>query len=258
MGVIRPELDTLDTTTAVGDSSPGVGAVRDESIIYTWPGFIQYVPEAVGTRIGTADGLTTIDGMLDCGMDSVMASILSNLRPELNPGQAAPPIPQVMACVMGMQRGIAKLELNDYIVLRSRGVAALRIDKTVGPIIQSGITTSLISGQKKIARRRMAYFIQDSIGQRLVQFSKMPLTDANKDNSVVEIDAFLDSLANTLNPAAQRIQSYLIDDKSGNTPESLAAEIFVIITKVKLIPSGDFLVLQTEVGNNVVTTAVTT
>jgi hypothetical protein len=257
VGVIRPELDVVTTSAAVADADPGVGGNRDERIDYTWPGAVISVPEAVNTRLKTADGLTTIDGLLDVGFDSFVTSILSNLPPERNPGQAAAPVPELLAAVVGMQRGITKLEMNDYIALKNRGVMALRMDRRVGPIIQSGVTSSLTSGEKNANRRRFADFIQDSAADRLVNFAKLPLTDANKDNQVTELTAFAEELLSQRNPAAARIQSYSVDDKSGNTPESLAANIFVIIVKIRMIPTGDFIVLQTEVGNNVVTATAT-
>ena len=252
MAIVSPELDVQDSNTVLGDTAPGVGATRDERVIYSWPGAVMSVPEAVNTRLKTADGQTTIDGLLDVSFDSFLASILSNLPPERNPGQAAEPVPTVLSPVLGIQRGVTGLELNDYIALRSRGVAALRLDNTVGPILQSGITSSIVSGEKNISRRRMADFIQDSVSQRLVQFSKLPLTQSNKDSAVGEVQDFLATLQNLGNPAAQRILDFSIDDRSGNTPESEAAGIFVIIGRVRLIPSMDFIVFQTEIGENVV------
>ena len=253
VAVVAPDLDTVTTANAVSDSSPGVGATRDERVTYTWPGVQISVPEAVNTRISTADGLTTIDGILDVRMDGFLASILSNLNPELNPGQAAEPVPSLMAAVRGVQRGVSRLELNDYILLKSRGVAAVRMDRTSGPIIQSGVTSSLTSGQKNINRRRFADFIQDSAAARLVQYSKLPITNRNKDSMLGELVDFLESLLSTDNPAAQRIESYSVDPKSGNSKETLAANIYVLIAKVKMLATSDTIVLQTDVGNNVVT-----
>lgn len=251
MGVIRPELSVQTTSEAVSDTDPGVGANRIERIVYAWPGARMFVAEAVGTRLKLADGLTTFDGVLDVAWDSYVISLMSNLPPERNIGQAARPVPALLATIRGVQRGVTKLELNDYITLRARGVAALRIDRTVGPICQSGITTSLIAGEKNIARRRMADFIQDSISRRLVQFVKLPLTLANKDSAVVEVDAFLRELLSEDNPPAQRISGFDLDDVSGNTPTLEAKGIFVIIVRVRTLASGDFIVLQTEIGENV-------
>lgn len=251
VSVIGPPLNTVGIATVVGDTDPGVGANRNERVIYTWPGAVTFIPEAVDFRLRTADGNTTTDGILDVRADGFLASILSNLPPERNPAQGAEPVPTVLAPVLGIQRGVQDLVMQDYIVLRQRGVCALRIDRTVGPIFQSGVTTSLISGQKNISRRRMADFIQDSLAQRLVQFTKLPLTTRNKDGAVAEAVAFMEELLSRSNPAAARILAYQVDDKSGNTPGSEAKGIFVIIVRAQLIPSGDFIVLQTEVGENV-------
>jgi hypothetical protein len=139
--------------------------------------------------------------------------------------------------------------------LRGKGIAALRIDRTAGPIFQSGITTSLTSGEKNINRRRMADFLEDSLSQRLVQFSKLPLTQSLKDTMVGETDAFLASLLSANNPPAQRINGYLIDDKSGNTPTLEAQGIFVIIVKVRTLATSDFIVLTASVGESVDVTA---
>jgi hypothetical protein len=257
MGLVRPDLTMQSLTTAVGAADPGVGANRAERIIYNWPGLQTFIPEAVGFNLKCADGLVRNTGLLDLGSDGWMASILSNLPPERNPGQAAEPVPTVMSTVLGLQRGAPTLDLPEYIVLRSQGVAAPRIDDSVGPIFQSGITTSLTSGEKNILRRRMADFIQDSVGQRLKFFSKLPLTTAYKDSAVSEVDAFLAGLLSVDNPAAQRIDGYTVDDKSGNTAARLAKGIFVIIGRVKLIATGDFLVFQTEIGEGVVLTTTT-
>jgi len=253
MAIIVPELTVQTTTSVVGDADPGVGANRAERVIYSWPGVVTSVPEAVGFRLKTADGLTTTDGLLDVPFNGYFASVLSNLPVERNPGQAAAPVPTILASVLGIQRGVSKLELNDYITLRERGVAALRLDRNSGPIIQSGITTSLTSGEKNINRRRVADYIQDSLAAALTPFSKLPLTTQNKDSAVSVVDAFLSELKSDNNPAAQRIADYSVDDQSGNTPDLERKGIFVIIVRVRSLATGDFIVLQTEVGEGVTT-----
>ena len=88
----------------------------------------------------------------------------------------------------------------------------------------------------------MADFIQDSLAQRLVQFSKLPLTDSLKDSAVGETNAFLVDLLSPNNPPAQRINGFLIDDVSGNTPDLEAKGIFVIVVKVRTLATADFIV----------------
>ncbi len=249
---ISPDLGQQTVAAVTADASPGVGATRSERVDYAWPGEVTYIPEAVGFRLKTANSNTTVDGLLDVALDFRAASVLSNLPPERNPGQAAEPVPTVMSTVQGIQRGVAALGINEYTALRAAGIMALRMDRTSGPIFQSGITSSLISGQTNIARRRMADFIQDSLAERLVQFSKLPMNNQLKDGAVGEVTAFLESLLSPNNPAAARISQYQVDDKSGNTPTLEAKGIYVIIVRVRLTPTSDFIVLQTEIGENVV------
>lgn len=251
ISVISPSLDQQTVTAVIADADPGVGANRDERVIYTWPGATHFVPEAVNFLLGTADGQFTDDGLLDDAFNGFLSALLSNLPPERNPGQATDPVPTVLASVLGFQRGVSGLGINEYIRLRDSGIAALRLDRNVGPIIQSGVTTSLISGEKNINRRRMADFIQDSLANRLVQFSKQLLTNQLKDTIVGETDAFLNELLSPNNPIAQRISAYEIDDVSGNTPDLEAKGIFVVIVRVRTLATADFIVLQTEIGEGV-------
>lgn len=255
IAVMSPNLDTTTFATIIGNSTPGVGTQRDERVIYSWPGVQHSVPEAVGFLLGTAIGTFTSDGLLDETMDHYLASLLSSLAPERNPGQTAQPVPTVLGPILGFQRGVSGLGINEYVAMRRVGIAAVRMDRTAGPIIQSGVTTSLTAGMKNINRRRMADFIQDSVAQRLVAFNKLPMTSQLKDGAVGEVDAFLSNLLSPNNPAAQRISSYLIDDKSGNTPAMEAQGIFVIISKVRTTPTADFIVVQHEIGEGVNTTA---
>lgn len=251
---IAPNLQVVSTTAAIAEASPGVGAVRDERVIYCWPGARTSIPEAVSSSLGTADGLVTTDGVLDDRGDGWMAAVLSNLPPERNPGQSGPPVDTVLAPISGLQRGLSNLQVGDYTSMRASGIAGLRIDRVAGPIFQSGVTTSLVAGRKNINRRRMADFIQDSVASRLVQFAKQPLTQSLKDDITTEIDTFLNLLKSPNNPPAQRIADYVVDDVSGNTPALEAAGVYVVIGRVRTLATADFIVFQTEVGEGVTIT----
>ena len=82
-----PPLNTLSQSTVLGNTGEGVGLVRHQRIFYSWPGVQMLVPEAVGIEIATADGSTTLDGVLDVPFDEFLASLCSNLAPERNPGE---------------------------------------------------------------------------------------------------------------------------------------------------------------------------
>jgi hypothetical protein len=254
--LIAPALTTVSIATATGDSDPGVGANRDERVDYCWPGALTSVPEAVGFLLGTADGSVTSDGLLDDSSDHWLAGNLSTLPPERNPGQAGPPVTAAMAGILGLQRGVSGLGLGEYTLLRQKGVVGLKIDRTSGPIFQSGVTTSLTAATKNINRRRMADFIEDSLAQALVGFVKQPLTADFKDSAVGEVTAFLSDLLSANNPAAQRISGFIVDDKSGNTPNLEAQGVFVIIVKVRTLATADFIVLTCQVGEAVNVTSL--
>ncbi len=251
-GQIAPELSVQNLVTVIGNADPGVGANRDERIDYSWPGVQTQIPEAVGFKIACSDGTTTTDGVLDVTSDGWLSSVESNIAPELNPGQAAPPVPTVMAPILGYARGTPKLDITSYTAMRAAGICGPRLDRTVGWIFQSGVTTSLVSGEQNINRRRMADYIQDSIARSVVSFSKLPLTNSLKDSMTSEIVAFLNGLLSPNNPAAQRIAGYTVDDVSGNTPALTAANIFVVIVSVQLIATADDIVIQTNISNDAV------
>lgn len=256
IAVIAPNLKVITTLAATATAAPGVGATRDERVFYSWPGCTHSVPEAANLLIATADSDFTEDGILDDSFDHWLASLLSVLPPERNPGQASEPVPTALAYVLGLQRDVSGLTIGDYTLMRSKGIAGLRLDRTSGAIIQSGITSSLTSGQKNINRRRMADFIQDSLAERLVAFGKEPLTEALKDEAVGEADAYMSELRSLNNPRAQRINAYELDDVSGNTKDLAAKGIWVLIVRVRTLATADFIVLQAEIGEGVTVTAI--
>ena len=256
--VISPPLNTVTTLAAISTSAPGVGATRDERVDYTWPGANVYVQPAVNTPIATAvAGLNTTDGNLDVRMDAFLASILSVLSPNRNPGQGTPPAAGsggVLSALNGYQRGAPALTINDYITMRANGIAGLYINSVSGPEIMSGGTSSLQSGQTTIMRRRMADFIEDSLSNALLQFAKQPATQALLDTEEQEADTFLNGLLSPNDPSQQWIAGYDVNANQGqtNTAAAVAQGVFVIQVSVALIPTQDFLVLNADIGTNVV------
>jgi hypothetical protein len=254
--ISAPETDNVTLSTIIGASDPGVGAHRDEIVPYTWPGAQMFVPEAAGVLVTTATGTTT-DGILDVAMDGFMSSILSTLASERNPGESSTVTKAALSAVLGYQRGCPTLGMAEFIALKQAGVAALKMDRNVGAVIQSGVTSSLVAGQKNINRRRMAFEIEDSIAARLVQFSKLPLTNGLKDAMVMEVMAYMDGLLSDNNPAAQRIADYNVDAKNGNTPTLTAANIYVIIVRAQTLATADTIVCQVQASESAITVSAT-
>lgn len=258
---ISPKLETVSKSTVLGSAAPGVGgtggAIRSERGFYSWPGVRTFIPELVGISVACPDGTTTDDGVIDVTADTWLACLLSNLQPELNPGQAADPVPRIMSPIMGYQRGCPTLDMGDYILFKQYGICAPRMDRVVGPIFQSGVTTSLTAGETNINRRRMADFIQDSLAARYNQMAKMLGRDSVKDAILAETDAFLGDLLSDNNPEAQRIASYSIDDRSANTPSLSAQGIWIVKSTVRMLPTLDTLVVMSEVSPTAITVTVT-
>lgn len=256
VAVVAPPISMVTEQTAIGTSSPGVGATRDERVIYCWPGFQTYMDVAQNTPIKRATGYNSTNGYFDVRSDSYMASILSNLASERNPGQSAAPVPACLSTVRGFQSGaLPDLTISNYTLFKQYGIAAPRNDRSSGWQFQSGITSSLTSGQRNINRRRMADEVQDSLAAIYEKFSKLPLTVALKDQIDTETTAYMTGLLSPNNPAAQRIEGFLVDSKSGNTPQLNAQGIYVVIVKVRMLGTADDIVIQSEVGPTVNVTA---
>lgn len=257
MAVIAPSLDMVSKNIAIGNTADGVGYARDERVIYCWPGVQTSIRAAVNSNIKKADGTLTDTGVLDVRSDAYMASILSNLAAERNPGQATDPVPLCLDPVISFQSGLPGpgFSMADYINFRQYGIAAMRFERAATKTFQSGITTSLEASRKNINRRRMADEIQDSLAQIYENFNKLPLTNQLKTTIDSETVAYLESLLSSTDPSAQRIEAYSVDSKSGNTPELNAAGIYVVVVKVRMLGMSDSIVLQAEVGPTVTVTA---
>jgi len=240
------------TQSAIAVAYPGVGANRDYSMDYSWPGAMTSIPQCSGFSLQGADGNAVTSGILDTTGDGWLAAVESNIPPENNPGQAAPPVPQVLAPILGLARDAPQLQMADYIAMKAAGICGLIIDAVLGPQFQSGVTTSLIPGQQDIAGARMSGYIEDSIANAM-----RPFKDSNQTIELIELElgemvAFLEGLKSSNNPAAQRIVDYSIDPTSGNTQQLTALGITVFIIQVQLLQAQKNLVLQTQIGAGVV------
>lgn len=252
VATLSPPVSEKSRDVILGNEWPGVGATRSERVFYAWPGVQTRISEANGQRIKCADGTYTTSGRLDVRLDSYLASVLSNLATERNPGQALDPVPACLATILDFQRGLTTdFGMQDYILFRQYGVVALRFDRTTGKVFQSGVTSSLIPGQQNINRRRFADEVQDSLANAYAPLTKLPLTNQLKETINSSTISYLEGLLSANNPSAQRIEAYSVDSKSGNTPEMTAQGIHVVIARVRMLATSDDIVLQAEVGTTV-------
>jgi hypothetical protein len=184
--------------------------------------------------------------------DGFMASTISQFPEEKNPGAANRFIQSIQQYEDAFQT--SPLVRQDYINFKAKGVAALRKDRSVGWWFQSGVTSvdpAVTPTRAPIKRRRMADFIQDTLSGLGAKYDKEPATQDRVDQLAGECEAFLSTLKSPPNPANKRIEDFIVDTKSGNTPQLVALGIFTIIVKVRLLASLDTLVFETTIGETV-------
>jgi len=243
-------LDVTDISDATGNVAPNVGATRDEVVWFSWPGVRVYVPAAVGYSIATADGNTTTDGILDVSPLGNFASVLSLIGPERNPGEETPTTAIGLAAVRGYQRGVNVNQLNlaGYILLKRSGVCAIRNDSANGRFVfQSGVSSSLVNGQKDIARRRFAWFVEDSIAADIGNDVKLPLTPSLQDTILSKVFGFLNGLLSPGNSQLRRIRGFTLTDDLSLLPQN----IYLLNITVAMQGRTDALVLRSQIGPNV-------
>lgn len=185
--------------------------------------------------------------------DSWMATTLANFAEEVNPGAANA---YIQAIVELEDAFVANPLLKTaHAALIAGGVAALYHDTDVGWQFMNGVTAANPAAFPTfvpIKRRRMADLVQAGIAQLASPYLKGPATTENVDAFVASTIAFLETLKSTDLPAAQRINDYLVDEKSGNTQALNSQGVFIYKFYVQLLPSQDYMVFDTQIGETVV------
>lgn len=251
VAVISPPLLTTRANARATASHPGVGVYRDDRVVYAFPGASTFLSVIAQRGLDGGDGFSA-DGIIDTHFDSWVASVMSRLPPEENPGQETDFLSQIVA-IERNNADVQGMQIGDYRAFRAAGIAALRIDGGVA-FIQSGVTSvdpTVSPNLRNIARRRMADFLQDSLARRLVSFSKKMNRPANRALVFGETNGFMAGLVSRDNPDLSRIEGYTLDAKSANTPDSLSLGIFRMVLKARLHSSMDVIVLDTTVGETV-------
>ncbi len=217
--------------------------LRSDRLYFTWPYWRTVIPE-IRTR-GTAGGAGfTDDGVITVRADGPLASIMSQLPPEEDPGQAT----GLLGAFFEVDSAGEDLGLDAYAALRAAGICAPRVDEDDGSLYQSGVTTSSDSARTEIMRRNFADFLQDTYARLAGPFSKRLNSQLQRDALTARFDSFLNSLLSPNTPAQARIEAYSLDVQSGNSPERLAAGRFVLIPSVRQFSSLRAIVVQAVSG----------
>ena len=252
IALVRPPLATTTRALARGDSQPGVGGYRSDRARYAFPG-VQKRVAAIAQR-GTAGGAGfTADGVVDHGWDAGLACLYSRLAPEENVGQETT---GVVDWVLGIEAGNADVQgltMEDYVAFRAAGICAPRIDG--GAVsLQSDVTAVSATLHPEAVEsnvRRMRDFIEDTLAEAARPYCKKLSTLERRALFVAAYKGLLEQLKGDNGRLPQRIDGYLLDGKSGNTPDLLARNIFVVIVRVRMVPTMNFIALRVQVGNDV-------
>lgn len=244
---VRPPLGISAAAASSNTVEPGIGAYRSDRVVYCYPGAQTYVVDIA--RLGTSGGAGfTATGIIDVGADGFLASVLSQLPCEYNPGQDTP----YLNAVLALEDGLPGFVIEDYVAFKRCGICALRIDDSQA-FFQSGITSvdpiahpNLVN----IARRRMSDYIEDSLAQRLKIMGKKPNTLARRTAIVGEVRGFMNGLLSVANPDAARINEYSLG-LSANTKQTIGMGMFRITLRCRTLSSLDSIVLEAIAGETV-------
>lgn len=252
IALVRPPLGSTTRALARGSSQPGVGAYRSDRVRYAFPGIRKRVSE-IAAR-GTAGGAGfTADGVVDHGWDAALACLYSALPPEENVGQETTGL---VDWVLGVEAGNADVQnllMEDYVALRAAGVCAPRVDG--GVTLQSDVTAVDPAAHPEAVEsntRRMRDFVEDSLGEGSKPYVKKLSTVERRALLISAFHTFLGRLKGTADGSTpQRIDDYSVDGKSGNTPDLLARNVYVVIVKVRQTPTMNVIALRVQLGLDV-------
>lgn len=225
-----------------------VDLVRDEQMVFCWPGVQVYIPELVGTDITGADGLSYSDGYVDVPSDFLMGSIMAVLPPEQNPAQETDAV-KLVTGRFGFQRGFPSgTDMNWYIRSKSLGICSPIWNANKAALFfQSGVTSSTENGKKSIARIRFNFFIDDTLAKAYAPYAKTNQTPEVENAAIGIADEFLSDLVSADDPTRSRAKSYKLD-LSMNSDSTRERGYFFIGWTVKMYPSNDAIVGVSRVG----------
>ena len=243
---MRPPLGTTPTV-AMGSAEPGVGPYRNQRVVYTYPGFRTKISRIA--QLGTAGGAGfTVDGVIDAGSDFFLLSVMSQLPPEEDPAQQTDFLGAALA--LESSPNAQGFDINTYIAFKAAGICAPIVDDGIAGF-QSGVTSVdplQFPALTDINRRRMADFIQDSLAVAM----KPNVKKLNKVARRIAVrSAIRQFMKGLIDPNNQRIAGFTVDDKTGNTGDTLAAGLYRIIVAARTISSLKDIVLQTTIGTDV-------
>lgn len=225
---------------SVASAVTAVATLRDTQ------GRIIYAYNWVGTLINGVEDYTSPAAWI--------ASIISQTAPNVDPAYAGN-----TQYLFGVTSLKSLLTRDEYIQLKEAGISSFEQDLDIGFKLKSGIVTQIADSSKlTVLRRRMADYLTNSIGR----FLKVYQNDVNSEPKRVAVQAAIKSFIKLqenlgILPRDKEVtggRASLVDIKSENTNETIAAGKFIILYKQRIYSSMRFIVLKAEIGESVVVT----
>ena len=249
-GLLARKFITGDPLGAsVNDAIVNVAKYRGDRVFYTSKGLKVRIPQIQERGVAGGDGFTA-DGIITVRPDAPLCSICATLPPEENPGQSTGLIEDFFE----VDTFGEVLSIDSYKAYKRNGISVPRRDRQSGMVFQSGDTSSLETGRRTMARRKMADFIQDTAAELFNPFVKKINSQVMRDKVRGIWEQFLGILESKARPAGARIVAFSVDDSknAGNTDEVLAIGIYNLLTTVRTLSSMEDIVVQTNIGESAV------
>lgn len=234
--VLSTDSTIITTAAAIAD----VPSYRKDRLMYPWP------------RVKTVNTYdpARLEQVVDGNAFAAVA--IASVPPEVSPGGA--PGSEFLTGITGLEVTGA-LTANAYASLNAAGIAPFfNSTANQGFIIHRGFTTSLISGEERIFRRRMTDFIMLSVAASAETFvgQILDLDLANKAlgaNTSIQVGMWEQFLAGLVTDG--RIRGYEIDAFGANTQPNIDSGQWRVAVTVKLFSAQEELVFLTTIGERV-------
>lgn len=239
--------DALGTT--VSAALVNVAKFRSDRVFYTSKGMKIRIPQIQERGTAGGDGFTA-DGVITVRPDGPLTSICATLPPEENPGQQT----GIIDDFFEVDTFGETLSIDSYKAYKRNGISVPRRDRQSGMVFQSGDTSSLESGRRTMARRKMADMIQDTAAELFNPYVKKLNSQARRDKVRGIWEQFLGGLESKTRPEAARIAGFLVDDSinAGNTVAVLSVGVYNLDSTIKTLSSMEDIVVRTNIGESAV------
>lgn len=154
--------------------------------------------------------------------------------------------------ILGLELPASAIQLNDLV---ANGVTPWFMSSALeGAILHNAVTTSLVSGKKKVFRRRMTDFLTRSIANLFELYVGQPLDIILADREfgpftsaeIGAVKAFLQDLKERF-----QIVAYRVDPFNTNTQAAVGDGQWVVVIETQLVPAQEKIILKATIGETI-------